>query len=486
MVFLQSFHRTLKRSWILNHYECSVLTSDGNVFERVQNFFHHALGVGVVLAADSETAFQQIAGQSTPTVVLDLRPGQNTAEVAAFLKEVINGKIPALNVITIQEKLLPVEVAAYGDLLSQVTLPSNSDWETEEELVESLRQILESRRAQPVPRRFVAEAGELEIATFTPALFPVLENLLRVAHREVTLLIIGSTGTGKTTLAKFIHNRSPRRDRPFQTLACGTLPADLIESELFGHARGAFTGADRNKIGRFQAAGRGTLLLDEIDVLEPKQQAKLLRVIETGEYEMVGSTETRLSEARLVVASNVNLEALTENSQFRADLYYRLNVLEFPLPLLKDRPLDIIPFAMEFVAEFSAKHEIPIHAVHEDFLDALKRYPWPGNIRELKNHIRRAVLFCEDSQLTVNDLSPAIIRAQFRESCEQQTSGGSSNGWTLSDRVAQSEKEMLQEALRAHDNNRTATAKALGLSRVGLYKKLRRLGIVRSQSSKVT
>jgi transcriptional regulator with PAS, ATPase and Fis domain len=349
-----------------------------------------------------------------------------------------------------------------------------------------LKGILESRRARPLPRRFVARADEVEISTFTPALFPVWENLLRVAHRDVTLLIIGATGTGKTTLAKFIHNCSPRRDRPFQTLACGALPTDLIESELFGHARGAFTGADRNKIGRFQAAGRGTLLLDEIDVLDPKQQAKLLRVIETGEYEMVGSTETRLSEARLVVASNVNLEALTENSRFRADLYYRLNVLEFPLPLLKDRPLDIVPLAMAFVAEFSENHGIPVRTVHTDFLEALKRYSWPGNIRELKNHIRRAVLFCENEQLTVSDLSPAILRPQFFEPGEAFATHNGGGGWTLSDRVAQSEKEMLQEALRAHDNNRTATAKSLGLSRVGLYKKLRRLGIINSEPAKMT
>ena len=467
-------------------HECVVLTRDANLCDAIRRFFDEHFCCETHFSEDWESAIQQISGQSVPTVILDVRASADSSEAASFLNAVIAGRMPALNVITVQDDMLPIPVAAYADLLSQVTLPADCDWAESEELVESLKQILENRRAQPIPRRFVAEAGEVEITTFTPALFPVLENLLRVAHRDVTLLIIGSTGTGKTTLAKFIHNRSARRDRPFQTLACGALPADLIESELFGHARGAFTGADRNKIGRFQAAGRGTLLLDEIDVLDPKQQAKLLRVIETGEYEMVGSTETRLSEARLVVASNVNLEALTENAKFRADLYYRLNVLEFPLPLLKDRPLDIVPLAMEFVAEFSAKHEIAIDSVHEDFLDALKRYPWPGNIRELKNHIRRAVLFCENEQLTISDLSPAILRTQFAEPDGEPGHHKANNGWTLSDRVAQSEKEMLQEALRAHDNNRTATAKALGLSRVGLYKKLRRLGIINSQPAKST
>jgi DNA-binding NtrC family response regulator len=462
--------------------ECVILTQDSELLDRVRQFLEQSLEGRTLHAESCDAAFQQISGQSAPTVILDARLGQSVSESALFLEAVVAGRLPAVNVITVQESHLPVELAALADLLSQVVLPANEDWSQSETVVESLREIFSSRRAQPVPRRFVVEAGELEIATYTPALFPVLENLLRVAHRDVTLLIIGATGTGKTTLAKFIHNRSASRDRPFQTLACGALPADLIESELFGHARGAFTGADRNKIGRFQAAGHGTLLLDEIDVLEPKQQAKLLRVIETGEYEMVGSTETRLSEARLVVASNVNLEALTETSKFRADLYYRLNVLEFPLPLLKDRPLDIVSLAMEFVMECSRKHDIEIHAVNRDFLDALKRYPWPGNIRELKNHIRRAVLFCETQERSVNDLSPTILRAQFFEQNEHSQAPGSPGGWTLSDRVAQSEKEMLQDALKAHGNNRTATAKALGLSRVGLYKKLRRLGIVKSQT----
>lgn len=466
--------------------ECVVLTQDQELRERIQQFFQEALKCNTRFAEESESAFQQISRQSVPTVVLDLDPKTGIADLGLFFKEVIGGRLPALNVITVHGQNLPVSVAAYSDLLSQVCLSPARDWKNDQDLIEAISQILESRRARPVPRRFVARADEVEISTFTPSLFPVWENLLRVAHRDVTLLIIGATGTGKTTLAKFIHNCSPRRDRPFQTLACGALPADLIESELFGHARGAFTGADRNKIGRFQAAGRGTLLLDEIDVLDPKQQAKLLRVIETGEYEMVGSTETKLSEARLVVASNVNLEALTENSKFRADLYYRLNVLEFPLPLLKDRPLDIVPMAMAFVAEFSENHEIPIRSVHLDFLEALKRYSWPGNIRELKNHIRRAVLFCENEQLTVNDLSPAILRPQFFDPSEKALSLSNGGGWTLSDRVAQSEKEMLQEALRAHDNNRTATAKSLGLSRVGLYKKLRRLGIIHSEPAKVT
>jgi DNA-binding NtrC family response regulator len=453
-----------------------VLTDDPILGKDLAAFLTLRFGVTPSFASDHATAAAYLAKTAPATLFLDVRPGSFATEAAALLELAVEGGLTALNLVTVGTDVWPVPVAGYADLLSRLHLDVDRDWTADEETLASLREILTAHRAQPVPRRMVVNANGAEIATFTPALFPVLENVQRVAHHNVTLLIVGATGTGKTTLAKFIHNLSPRRDRPFQTLACGALPADLIESELFGHARGAFTGADRNKMGRFQAAGSGTLLLDEIDVLDPKQQSKLLRVIETGEYEMVGSTETKHSEARLIVASNVDLESLTETARFRADLYYRLNVLEFPLPSLRHRPLDVVPLAIGFVQEFCAQHDIRIRGVHRDFVDAVKRYSWPGNIRELKNHVRRAVLLCEREDLTVNDLSPAVIRAQFAEPGDDgATTGGAS--WTLSERVAQSEKEMLLEALRAHNDNRTATAKALGLSRVGLYKKLRRFGL---------
>ena len=460
-----------------------ILTRDPALANQLLTRLATDFSTAATVVEDRETAYTLLTRSTCATVLLDVRAGDFVAEAAAFLREVIDGELAALNLVTIGSQACPVELVGAVDLLSQLHLNADDGW-SDEDTQKRFRTILEASHARPVPRRFTVDAGSVAISTYTPSLFPVLENVSRVSQHNVTLLIVGATGTGKTTLAKFIHMLSPRRDRPFQTLACGALPGDLIESELFGHSRGAFTGADRNKIGRFQAAGTGTLLLDEIDVLDPKQQAKLLRVIETGEYEMVGSTETKHSDARLIVASNVNLESLTQNSQFRADLYYRLNVLEFPLPCLKDRPLDIIPMVQSFVREFCEQHEIVIKTIHEDFIDAIKRYPWPGNIRELKNHIRRAVLLCESDVLTVNDLSPAIIRAQFAEpEPESNPTGRKTNGWSLSDRVAQSEREMLIEALRAHNDNRTATAKALGLSRVGLYKKLRRFGLVKKTAT---
>ena len=248
------------------------------------------------------------------------------------------------------------------------------------------------------------------LVTFTPEMFDMLDELKVAARHNVTVLLVGETGSGKTHLARLVHEMTDRREERFCTVACGALPPDLIESELFGNVKGAFTGADKDREGKFAAAGNGTLLLDEIDVLTPEQQAKLLRVIETGEYEPVGSNETVHSEARLIVASNYNLEELVKAGTFRTDLFYRLNILCFRLPPLRERPLDIEYLARKFALEHSRTHNIQLREIEPTFLDALRRYPWPGNIREMENVIRRAVLYCQRGLLSVKDL-PSNIRA---------------------------------------------------------------------------
>jgi transcriptional regulator with GAF, ATPase, and Fis domain len=214
--------------------------------------------------------------------------------------------------------------------------------------------------------------GAMTLRTRTPQMVAMLDQLLRVAELDVTLLFIGESGTGKTTLAQLVHLMSPRSQERFMAVPCGALPTEIIESELFGHVRGAFTSADRSRDGRFRVVGKGTLLLDEIDTLTARDQAKLLRVIETGEYEPVGSHETLMSEARLIVGANVELSELVQRNEFRADLYYRINVMEFRLPPLRQRPWDVIPLALDFVDEFSRQYHRVIERIDTSFLDAVR------------------------------------------------------------------------------------------------------------------
>jgi DNA-binding NtrC family response regulator len=257
------------------------------------------------------------------------------------------------------------------------------------------------------------------LVTFTPGMFEMMDEIKVAARHNVTVLLIGETGCGKTFLARLIHELSDRAGERFCTVACGALPPDLIESELFGYVKGAFTGADKDREGKFAAAGRGTLLLDEIDVLPLEQQAKLLRVIETGEYEPVGSNETQHAQARLIVASNYNLEQLVRSGNFRTDLYYRLNILNFRLLPLRERPRDIEYLARKFALEHGRTHGIQLRAIEPAFLETLKAYHWPGNIREMENVIRRAVLYCQRGVLSVQDL-PSSIRCAAIDSLSDE------------------------------------------------------------------
>ncbi len=313
------------------------------------------------------------------------------------------------------------------------------------------------------------------LVTFAPSMFDMFDELKVAAAHDVTVLLIGETGSGKTYLARLIHELSERRNQRCLTVACGALPPDLIESELFGYVKGAFTGADGDKPGKFAAAERGTLLLDEIDVLAPKQQAKLLRVIETGEYEPVGSNDTRTSRARLIVASNIDLEQLVKADKFRMDLYYRLNTLSFFLPPLRERPWDIEYLARKFAVEHGRSHQIQLKHIEPEFLAALRQYPWPGNIRELENVVRRAVLYCREGVLTPADLPSALRPAGGARTV---SNGDRQRSLTLDERVSQVERRIIEESLQRNNFHRTVTARELGISRVTLYNKMKKLGIL--------
>jgi DNA-binding NtrC family response regulator len=315
--------------------------------------------------------------------------------------------------------------------------------------------------------------------TNTPQMHQMLADLEIAAKHDVTILLIGETGSGKTFLSKLIHEVSPRCDEPFLPVACGALPAELIESELFGHVKGAFTSAHANKDGKFVAAGRGTILLDEIDVLGPDQQVKLLRVIETGEFEPVGSNQTLKSQARLVVASNLDLQPLVEQGKFRPDLYYRLNMLKFDVLPLRERNPDIIPLARKFITQLSDRHNVEIKRIDDNLFDVLEAYPWPGNVRELENVIQRAVIYSRDHVLSVRHLPPHIVSGVAGPTNDPSVilPKGNQTAGSLGQRIALTERDLIEDALFKNNFSRTNTAKVLGISRVTLYNKMKKHGM---------
>jgi transcriptional regulator with PAS, ATPase and Fis domain len=277
------------------------------------------------------------------------------------------------------------------------------------------------------------------------------------------VLITGESGAGKDALAFYIHSQSARSQQSFVKIDCATLPSGLLEAELFGYERGAFTGANEAKPGRLEAAHRGTLVLDEIAYLSIDSQAKLLRVIETKEFERLGGRKKVTVDARLIALTNVDLSDAVNRQSFREDLYYRLNVMQIAVPALRERPEDLSDLARAFVKTYAAKHGREANEISREALRLLAEYEFPGNVRELANTIERAVIVSGGKQLDVADL-PESIRAAVRverRRVQQQT-------------LAEVEADYVQEILGAAKGNKTEAARILGISRKNLYEKLAR------------
>jgi transcriptional regulator with PAS, ATPase and Fis domain len=314
-----------------------------------------------------------------------------------------------------------------------------------------------------------------ELLRSTPSLLPLAERLELAAKYEVTVLLTGETGTGKTHLARLIHAHSPRRQHGLLVVPCGALSASLIESELFGHEQGAFTGAARAKIGKIEAAGQGTLLLDEVDTLGLEQQSKLLRVLETGAYERVGSNETRVCRARILAASNWDLKVALDQGRFRVDLYYRLDVLSLHLPPLRERQEDVGPLARRMVDRFGKKFHKGVAALAPEALAALEAFPWPGNLRQLENVVQQAVLRSSGAELLRQHLPPTV--ADFAPSAPVVRARPPAPVASLAEHWEHYERLTIERALQEANQCRSRAAQALGISRVALYKKLRKYGI---------
>jgi DNA-binding NtrC family response regulator len=302
----------------------------------------------------------------------------------------------------------------------------------------------------------------------------ICDLVTAVADARTTALMTGESGTGKSLLARAIHHRSPRRDKPFVEVSCGALPEALLESELFGHVKGAFTGAIADKPGRFLAADGGTIFLDEINSASPAMQVKLLRVLQERQFEPVGSTETKTVDVRVILATNVDLAGLVAEGKFRQDLYYRVNVVTIKVPPLRDRPGDIQLLASHFLRRFTKEMGREIIGFTDAALGAMLRYNWPGNVRELENAVERAVVLCRRPQIDVEDLPETLHPFAEGAPVVRAIEDVADRAMPLHVALEGPERRIIEQALRRNNWNRQATAAELDINRTTLYKKMRK------------
>lgn len=338
-----------------------------------------------------------------------------------------------------------------------------------------------SRLKEALDRRFGLES----IVSHDLRMLKIFEMIDNVADSRATILITGENGTGKSMIARAIHKKSSRRKSPFVEVACGALPDTLLESELFGHMAGSFTGATHNKIGKFQQADKGSIFLDEIGTASQALQVKLLRVLQELEFEPLGGTETISVDTRAILATNENLDSAMADGRFRQDLFYRINVIHIELPSLRERPDDIPLLAEHFLRSASTEYARDVQGFTTTAMNAMLAYAWPGNIRELENAIQRSVLLTKSKDIDLESLPRSIngqsnvanMNIQARSQAIELSVPNKSTCQTLSEALEGPERSIILQVLKANGWNRNVTADQLGINRTTLYKKMKKLGI---------
>jgi len=425
-------------------------------------------GYKVDAARSPELARDALATERYDAVLIDLN----------YTRDTTSGRegLDLLSEIVSQDSTLPVIVmTAWGNVELAVEAMRlgardfiQKPWENER-LLSIIRTQVELRRALQHAERLAAEnrllnvQGLPELIATSASMSPVLEAITRIAPSDANVLITGEHGTGKEVVARTIHALSLRKHKALIAVNTGGLAEGVFESELFGHVKGAFTDARTDRIGRFELADLGTVFLDEIGNVPPRQQAKLLRVIESGEVERVGSSRSKKIDVRLISATNSDLKAACEARLFREDLLFRLNTVEIHLPALRDRKEDIPALASYFLAQYASRYRRQVKGLDPTALQSLLHYAWPGNVRELEHTMERAVLMCRTEQIQTADLGLVPPRGQAQNLEELS--------------LEAVESILIRKALQRFQGNVSQAAEALGLSRGALYRRMEKYGL---------
>jgi DNA-binding NtrC family response regulator len=431
-----------------------IADDDEQLREALERRFRRQ-GFAVTAAADGEEALAKAANNHWDVALIDLNmPGMNGIELMNKLKD-LQPELETLLLTgqgSLETAIEAMKRGAYDYLTKPFHLP-----DLEVHIQKAYEKVTLARRERQWVEQFGYESSRYRLVGSSPSIQRAIQLLQKVAPTDSTVLVRGASGTGKELVARAIHYNSPRRARPLVTVNCAALQETLLESELFGHEKGAFTGAVQAKAGLVEVAEGGTLFIDEIGEMAPGLQAKLLRVLEDGHYRRVGSTQENQADVRVVAATNRSLEESIKAGQFREDLYYRLNVVSIHLPLLRERRQDI----PELVEHFLSTRQIGSvpYRIETDALQALLRYEWPGNVRELANVLERAQILAQDHVITLDDLPESLVEGSITE-----TTGA------YPDQLREVERRQVIQILNRENGNKVHAAKVLGISRRALYR----------------
>lgn len=424
-------------------------------------------GYRVEIASDVEIASKVIERQRIPLCLWGFTQEEHLVKL-----EEIRAQSPFCATIIISHDVTPRAVVKY------LRAGASDFWDQEK--TDDLFELLDHHLSKVAAQNNETEPMDFPVEHFVgrhPKIIEVFHLIMSIKDTDSNVLITGESGTGKEVVARAIHDLSPRKKMPWVAVNCGAIPATLLESELFGHVKGAFTGATQNRIGRFQLAGNGTLFLDEIGDLSLDLQAKMLRAIQQKVYEPVGSAHSVYLNARIIAATNKNLEEAVKEKRFREDLFYRLNVIPINLPPLRERKSDIPLLTKSFIDKFAIQHKRTITGVSEDSMRVLMQYQWPGNIRELENLIERIVILKRDpGAIEIKDLPMQHFKSV---SLERYISSVAfpEGGLDLNEAMNDFENELILQALQKTQGNKNRAAHLLNLNRTTLVEKLKRKGL---------